>query len=112
MIDFLEPKDFFRGPSDYTSAERKLSENKVEKKSCDIARGHGWFTRKYSSPGQKGVQDRLFVKDGRVVFIEYKRVGNVPTDLQCDDAEGLRKHGGEVYWTNTVRGTKEILRIL
>ncbi len=105
----MESDKFFRGPTDYTSNESKLSEKKVEKKSCDVARANGWFTRKYKSPAQNGVQDRIFLKDGAVVFIEYKRVGNEPTDLQCDEAEQLLNHGAEVYWTDTERGTKQIL---
>lgn len=112
MIPLLKPEDYFRGPTDYTNKERKESESKVENKSCDVARAHGWFTRKYKAPGRIGVQDRIFVKDRRVVFIEYKRIGNEPTGLQCDDASDLREHGGQVYWTNTVRGTKEILGII
>jgi len=111
MTPLLIPAEYFRGPTDYLSKERKESETKVEKKSCDVARANGWFTRKYKSPAQKGVQDRLFVKDGCVIFIEYKRIGNEPTGLQCDDASDLRQHGGKVYWTNTVRGTKQILGI-
>jgi len=111
MKGILEPADYFQGPTDYTSKERKESEKKVEKKSCDVAKVNGWFTRKYKSPAQKGVQDRIFAKDGMIIFIEYKRVDNEPTGLQCDDAAQLRLHGGKVYWTNTVRGTKSILGI-
>ncbi len=105
----LKPADYFKGPVDYTPTERKMSEKNVEKTAIRWARGHGWFSRKYSSPSRKGVQDRIFVKDGRVVFIEYKKVGNEPTDLQCDDALDLMDHGGEVWWTNTPIGTKWIL---
>ena len=109
----LTPKDYFVGPTDYGIGERQKLEKTVETDSVAWARRNGWFTRKYSSPGQKGVQDRIFVKrirnEGMVVFIEYKKVGNVPTDLQCDDAEQLRNHGGAVFWTNTVRGTILIL---
>ncbi len=111
MTPLLKPEEYFHGPTDYMNNERKLSEEKIESKSCYVARANGWFTRKYSSPGQKGVQDRIFCKDGCVIFIEYKRIGNVPTGLQCDDAADLRLHGGTVYWTNTVRGTKQILGI-
>ena len=103
------PEDYFVGPTDYSDSECGLSEKTVEKKSVEWARKNGWFTRKYSSPGQKGVQDRIFVKESEIVFVEYKRVGNVPTDLQCDDAEQLLRHGGAVFWTNTVRGTILIL---
>ena len=109
MSYYLTTGDYFCGPSNYTASEDKLSERKVEKKSVKWARDHGWFSRKYSSPGQMGVQDRIFVKDCRVVFIEYKRVGNEPTDLQCDDAHQLYNAGGEVFWTNTIAGTQWIL---
>jgi len=111
MIPIFTPAQYFGGPKDYTSKEIKSSEKQVEKRSSEVARANGWFTRKYKSPAQMGVQDRIFVKDGHVVFIEYKRVGKVPTGLQCDDALHLKAHGGQVWWTNTVRGTKEILGI-
>ncbi len=109
MNNYWTPVDYFRGPTDYTREERKLSESKIEKKAVQWARDHGWFSRKYKAPGRIGVQDRIFVKGGRVIFIEYKRIGKEPTGLQCDDAEALKKHGGEVWWVNTVRGTQLIL---
>ncbi len=111
MSQIFTSEEYFCGPTDYTSKEQKLLESKIEKKSCDVARADGWFTRKYSAPGRRGVQDRIFVKNGVIVFVEYKRIGNVPTGFQCDDALELRLHGGKVYWTNTVRGTKQILGI-
>ena len=109
MNTYLKPDDYFCGPIDYTVQERHLTEKQIEKKSVQWARSDGWFSRKYKAPGRKGVQDRIFVKDGNVVFIEYKRIGKVPTDLQCYDAQDLREHGGDDQWTDTVRGTKLIL---
>lgn len=112
----LQPEDYFAGPIDYTSKERKASEKKVEKDAKKWARDHGWLARKWSSPGNNGVPDDIFVKRhptvrnrARVVFIEFKRVGNEPTGLQCDEARQLLKQGAEVYWCNTVRGVKEAL---
>ena len=109
MNNYLKSEDYFAGPTDYTPSERKLPEKKVEKKSKDWAKRNGWHSRKWSSPGHTSVPDQIFWKEGRVVFIEYKRIGNEPTDLQCDEAEFILKHGGEVYWTDTLRGTKQIL---
>lgn len=105
----LKPADYFSGPTDGTAKERKLSEKKIENNSKKWARNHGWHVRKWASPGNTGVPDDIFVKGSRVVFIEFKRVGNEPTDLQCDEAEQLLNHGAEVYWTDTERGTKQIL---
>ena len=94
-----------------TLAERKLTEKSVEKKSCDTARAHGWLPRKYKSPGNRSAPDRIFIKGRRTVFIEYKRCGNTPTPQQRLEAAALLDAGAEVYWTDTVRGTKEALGI-
>jgi len=110
-LRIADPSEFWKGPTDYTAKESKLSEKQVEKKSCDVAKANGWFRRKLSSPNDRGIQDRFFIKEGRVVFIEYKRVGQIPTQLQCQVAAEMIDHGAEVWWTDTVRGTKEILGI-
>lgn len=107
MID-----EFFKGPTDFDATEAKLPEKKIEKRAKDVARANGWMVRKWSSPGTNGVADDIFIKDGRVVVIEGKRVGNTPTGLQYDELKEWRKHGGEAYWTNSVRGYKEILGIM
>jgi hypothetical protein len=110
MSKHLTPIDYFKGPTlPLFDNESKLSEKKIENKGKQWARDHGWHVRKWSAPGNSGVPDDIFVKGGRVVFIEFKRVGKVPTGLQCDEAEQLHMAGAEVWWTDTVRGVKEIL---
>ncbi len=110
MSEHLTPRDYFKGPViQFNDREATLSEKKIESKGKKWARDHGWHVRKWSAPGNSGVPDDIFVKGGRVVFIEFKRVGKVPTGLQCDEAEQLQKAGAEVWWTDTVRGVIEIL---
>lgn len=104
--------EYWQGPTDYTEKERRLGEKKIENKACDVARANGWFSRKLSSPNDRGIMDRGFIKESRVVFIEYKRVGKVPSGLQRQVAANMLDHGAEVWWTDTVRGTKAILGIL
>ncbi len=41
-------------------------------KCCDYAESIGWTVWKFSSPGRTGVPDRLFLKDGAHVFVEFK----------------------------------------
>ena len=108
-MNHLTPTDYYAGPAVRTTAEKKLSEKKIENKAKQWARDHGWHVRKWSAPGNSGVPDDIFVKGGRVVFIEFKRPGNVPTDLQCDEAEQLKAHNAEVWWADTVRGVKLVL---
>jgi hypothetical protein len=105
------PEEYFKGPTDYTDKELKTAEKAVESRSCDIAMANGWFRRKLSSPNDRGIMDRFFIKEGRVVFIEYKRAGKFPTMLQRQVAAEMLDHGAEIWWTDTVRGTKEILGI-
>lgn len=105
--------EYFIGPVFTTDdAEAKLAEKAVENKSCDTARAHGWLPRKYKSPARRAAPDRMFIKEGRVVFIEYKRVGKVPTPQQRLEAAKMLDHGAEVYWTDSVRGTKQALGII
>lgn len=102
-------KRFFEGPTDYTRKELKLAEKKIEKDSKKWARAHGWHCRKFKAPSNNGVMDDIFVKKGRVVAIEFKRIEKEPTDLQDDEMLLWREAGGEAYWTNTARGVKQIL---
>ena len=77
-------------------------EKKLEKRCADLAKAHGWYTRKWASPSHRGVPDRLFLKDGAVVFVEFKAPGNEPTPLQADEIEQIKGHGGKVFWTDDV----------
>lgn len=87
-------------------------EKKLEKRCCDVARANGWYTRKFSSPSNRGVPDRIFVKDGNVVFIEFKAPGNEPTKLQDHELDLLKEHGANATWTDNVHDFKQILAIM
>ena len=43
----------------------------------DRAEKNGWLTKKLSFIGERGAPDRLFVKNGRVMFVELKRPGEL-----------------------------------
>ena len=86
-------------------------EKKLEKRCCDVARVHGWWTRKFSSPSNRGVPDRIFLKDGRVVFLEFKAPGNQPTRLQFHELDQITKHGGISDWIDNIDKFKNILGI-
>ena len=86
-------------------------EKKLEKRCCDVARANGWYTRKFSSPSNRGVPDRIFVKDGDVWFGEFKAPGNTPTKLQAHEIQTLADHGAQVCWTDNVNEFKNFLGI-
>lgn len=74
-----------------------MRESKIETDVCRAARAAGWLPFKFASPGQRGVPDRLFIRDGRVIFIEFKAPGKRATKLQNYLHDKMRSHGAEVF---------------
>ena len=84
-------------------------ESKIEKAIKEFAERFGWLCWKFVSPGLKGVPDRMFIKGGRVVFIEVKKFGEEPTRQQEKRGEELRAAGVEAYWVDTLEDARVIL---
>lgn len=74
-----------------------MIESSLEDWACDRAQDDGWFVRKLKWIGRRNAPDRLFVKAGRVVFIEFKRPGGEARATQVREADRLTKAGAEVY---------------
>ena len=83
-------------------------ERDIEKSVKDYARKKGWIARKWSSPGNNGVPDDLFFRNGILIIIEFKRKGRKPTPKQRDEHRRLRNQGFEVH----VIDTKEVGKAL
>ena len=77
------------------------SEADIEKKIVKFCREHGIYTRKFASPANRGVPDRIFCKNGKVLFLELKRPGNKPTALQERELALLNSHGMTAGWADT-----------
>ena len=71
-----------------------MRESKIEKAVCDYAKVEGWLTYKFTSPGQKGVPDRIFMRGGEMFFIEFKATGKSLRKLQDHMAIRIEKDGG------------------
>lgn len=90
----------------------------VEKPICTWAEKQGWFVRKLQWAYRVGAPDRLFIKDGRVVFIEFKRPAKsklVPedkrTEMQKREADRLIEAGAEYHLVNDIADACRILGI-
>jgi hypothetical protein len=102
----LDPFD----TTNWNSEKRELLEKDVQKPSVDKARRHDWWARKFSSqPGNTSVPDYIFGKYGCIFFVEFKRPGGVPTELQEDEHMVMRKHGLIVYVCDTRKLFDKIL---
>jgi hypothetical protein len=84
-------------------------ESTVEKKIVMLARDKGVLTRKFSSPSNAGVPDRIFMWNGRTLFLEIKRLGFKPTALQYDEMEGINRQGIPATWVDTYADAYEMI---
>lgn len=78
-------------------------EKVIEKKLVDYVKSKGGHTRKWSSPSNTGVPDRIIVMPGGAVgFLELKRQGNVPTKKQHHEMALLKQMGAQVDWCDNL----------
>jgi hypothetical protein len=74
-------------------------EKEIEKKICDYAKSKGCYVRKFTSPNNCSVPDRLIIAPGGAVgFLEVKRGGEKPTKAQEHEMGLLKKQGCNVDW--------------
>jgi hypothetical protein len=58
---------------------------------CEWAHDHGWLHPKLQHIGSTGWPDRCFIKNGRCIFIEFKK------------PKGGRRSPKQIYWVNEIR---------
>ena len=87
-------------------------EAKIERGVSMWAGDHGWLVIKFSPMGNVGWPDRVFIKDGRHIWIEFKAPGEKPRKIQDYRHAQLRRHGAEVYVIdNAVEGVALLTRL-
>ena len=86
-----------------------MRESKIEKAVCDYAKTWGWESFKFSSPGQRSIPDRMFMKDGFVFFIEFKATGKVATRLQERMRTRFAKNGFNTYVVDNITHGIEVV---
>lgn len=91
------------------SAKDNPLEKKVEKTVCDYAREKGWLTYKFVSPMQAFVCDRIWICNGRTIYVEFKRRGKKPTPMQMRHHQDLVRHGCTVYVIDSIPLGKDIV---
>lgn len=68
------------------------------------------MTFKFTSPNNKGVPDRIFIRDGQVFFIEFKAPTKMPTMLQHHIIGLMELHGAEVFVVDQIEQLEGILK--
>ena len=87
----------------------KGPEAKIEDAACKWAVGQGWLAMKFTSPARRSVPDRIFIRDGQVVFVEFKTPKGVLTSGQEREIARLRGKGATVYVCRSVIETRNAL---
>lgn len=86
-----------------TQARRPLLERDIEARVCTYAKNKGLLHYKFTSPARIGVPDRMFVrKDGKIFFVEFKREGKEPTEVQLREHRLMRDFNVPVFVIDNV----------
>lgn len=88
---------------------RKTLEKTVEAKAVAYAKSRGWWTSKFVAPGLRGVPDRIFIRQGRTLFIEFKQAGATPSTQQLRRHAELAGAGATVAWCDSFEAAAEVL---
>lgn len=87
-----------------------MKESVIEAALVRFAASNRIYTAKFVSPANKGVPDRIFIKDGVVLFLEIKRPGKKPTPLQFYQIKCLTTHGANAQWCDSTESGEAILK--
>jgi len=88
---------------------RHQLESDIERRHRLEAMAEGWFVEKIEKTTRNGFPDRFYAKAGRVVLIEWKRVGQRLTPQQSLRHDELRAAGVEVHVCYSIAEANQIL---
>lgn len=86
-----------------------MVEAEVEGTVVGKAERAGWFVRKIAYVGRRAAADRLFIKGGRTVWIEFKRPGKTARPGQALEINRMKGAGAEVHVVDRVEDGLAIL---
>jgi len=90
--------------------DKRPLESEIETRAVAYGRSIGWEMRKYTSPSHRSVPDRLCQHDfATIIFIEFKRLGEKPTEAQAKEHRKLRMRGFIVYVIDNLEDAKRVL---
>lgn len=85
------------------------SEKDLQTAAVRWARARGWFARRGAGAGRRSAPDYMFASRGRCVWVEFKKPGNEPTELQRLEHLEMRSHGLNVVWVDNLDDFKAVL---
>jgi len=92
-----------------TTSKRVFREYQIESYCKQVAKKRGWWVSKFVSPSRRSMPDDIFIKQGRVFFVEFKATDGVVTANQAALHKELRDHGATVY---VISDREEFMKVL
>jgi len=89
-----------------------MSESTIDRAVCAYAKSKGCLVMKLAGPGQKGQPDRMFLHQGRVLFIEFKAPGKRPTALQYRWLDRLAHHTFHATCCDEIAAGKRLIDLI
>lgn len=87
-----------------------MLERDIQKKCIALARKQGWWCSKFVAQGRRSAPDYILAKRSFVWFCEFKRPGEVATELQEEEHRKMREFGLRVTVADTVEKFVDTLR--
>jgi hypothetical protein len=84
-------------------------ESSLERRYSKLLQQAGWWGTKLINTSTPGIPDRLFIKSGRVVFIEFKLPGEKPRPLQDYVHQKIQEQGIEVVVASSKEDIEHLL---
>lgn len=85
-----------------------MRESLIEKKADQIAKQNGWYAIKMKSVNNNGLPDKLYIRNGVFLFVEYKAPNEKPRKLQQFVIEQLRNQGATVVVIDSLEGINDV----
>ena len=95
--------------ADPKSPNNTMRESTIERAVCAYAKAKGCLVMKLAGPNQKGQPDRMFIRNGKVLFIEFKAPGKLPTRLQYKWLDNLTLQGMKACWRDNIKEAKQVI---
>ncbi len=89
-----------------------MKESKIEKTICKYAITLGWAVYKFVSPGLRGVPDRIFLRNGQIIFIEFKADNKKPRKQQIKRIKELKALGFIVEYIDSIEKGINLFNLL
>jgi len=83
----------------------------IERGACKYAEKRGWWQRKFTSPGHRGVPDRIFGRGKTVFWIEFKRKDEPLRPQQEIEIKKMRDAGLTVYVCDNLADAKRVINV-